>query len=218
MRALGALFVQSHASLRDLYEVSTPDVERLTDIIRTSAGVYGAHLMGGGFGGNVLALVAQDNVDSLIESVQAEYYEPQNRQGVSEGSVMISTPGDGLGSINVESVWREAIEDFNSSGPEVTRYQPSVNALLDAISPDEFREEVWPVIVAAGKGTRSLASGLAIPKPFAPVLGLPAILHVLQNIRTAFGHTRRPIVIVSPRTVTVTVPNSTSTSIAFVVV
>lgn len=200
MRALGALFVQSHASLRDLYEVSTPDVERLTEIIRTSAGVYGAHLMGGGFGGNVLALVAQENVDSLIESVQAKYYEPQNRQGVIEGSVMISTPGNGLASINVESVWREAIEDFNSSGPEVTSYRPSVNALLDAISPDEFREEVWPVIVAAGKGTRSLASGLAIPKPFAPVLGLPAILHVLQNIRTAFGHTRRPIVIVSPQT------------------
>lgn len=200
MRALGALFVQSHASLRDLYEVSTPDVERLTEIISTSAGVYGAHLMGGGFGGNVLALVTQENVDSLIERVQAEYYEPQNRQGVIEGSVMISTPGDGLASINVESVWREAIQNFNSSGPEVTGYRPSVNGLLDAISPDEFREEVWPVIVAAGKGTRSLASGLTIPKPFAPVLGLPAILHVLQNVRAAFGHTRRPLVIVSPQT------------------
>lgn len=200
MRALGALFADSHASLRDLYEVSTPDVERLTEIIRTSEGVYGAHLMGGGFGGNVLALVTQENVAPLIERVQAEYYEPQNRQGVAEGSVMISTPGDGLASINVESVWREAIEDFNSSEPEMTRYRPSVNVLLDTISPDEFREEVWPVIVAAGKGSRSLASGLAIPKPFAPVLGLPAILHVLQNIRTAFGHTRRPIVIVSPQT------------------
>jgi galactokinase/CTP:molybdopterin cytidylyltransferase MocA len=200
MRALGALFVHSHASLRDLYEVSTPDVENLTEIIRTSPGVYGAHLMGGGFGGNVLSLVSEENVDSLIENVQAGYYEPQDRQGVIEGSVMISTPGDGLASINVESVWREAIEDFNASGPEVTRYQPSVNELLDTISPDEFREEVWPVIVAAGKGTRSLASGLAIPKPFAPILGLPAILHVLQNLRAAFGHTRRPIVIVSPQT------------------
>ena len=200
MRLLGVLLDQSHASLRDLYEVSTPDVERLIEIIRTSPGVYGAHLMGGGFGGNVLALITHENVGSLIERVQAEYYEPQNRQGVSEGSVMISTPGDGLAPINVEFVWREAIEDFNASGPEATKYRAGVNALLDSISPDKLPEEVWPVIVAAGKGTRSLASGLALPKPLAAVLGTPAIVHVLQNVRTAFGPTRRPIVIVSPET------------------
>ena len=70
MRLLGALLNQSHASLRDLYEVSTPDVERLIEIIGTSPGVYGAHLMGGGFGGNVLALVLEENVESLIERVQ----------------------------------------------------------------------------------------------------------------------------------------------------
>ena len=200
MRLLGTLLDQSHASLRDLYEVSTPDVERLIEIIRTDPEVYGAHLMGGGFGGNVLALIPDENVESLIERVQAEYYEPQNRLGVSEGSVMISTPGDGLAPINVEFVWREAIEDFNAAGPEVTKYRAGVNALLDSISPEEFSEEVWPVIVAAGKGTRSLASGLAIPKPLAAVLGTPSILHVLRNVRIAFGLTRRPIVIVSPET------------------
>jgi bifunctional N-acetylglucosamine-1-phosphate-uridyltransferase/glucosamine-1-phosphate-acetyltransferase GlmU-like protein len=71
--------------------------------------------------------------------------------------------------------------------------------LLDSITPEEF-PEVWPVIVAAGKGTRSLASGLTIPKPCAVILGKPAILHVLENVRTAFGKTRPPIVIVSPET------------------
>jgi CTP:molybdopterin cytidylyltransferase MocA len=200
MRLLGALLDQSHASLRDLYQVSTPEVERLIGIIRESPGVYGAHLMGGGFGGNVLALVTQENVQSLIERVQAEYYEPQNRQGVVEGSVMISTPGEGLAPIDVELVWREAIEEFNASGPEATKYRAGVNALLDSISPQETPEPVWPVIVAAGKGTRSLASGLAIPKPLAPILGTPAILHVLQNVRLAFPQTRKPIVIVSPET------------------
>jgi len=200
MRLVGALLDQSHASLRDLYEVSTPHVERLIEIIRTSPGVYGAHLMGGGFGGNVLALITHENVESLVERVQEEYYEPQNRQGVGEGSVMISTPGDGLASINVDLVWREAIEGFNSSGPEAVKYRARVNEMLDGISPDELSEDLWPVIVAAGKGTRSLASGLAIPKPLAEVLGTPAILHVLRNIHTAFGQTRRPIVIVSPET------------------
>ena len=56
------------------------------------------------------------------------------------------------------------------------------------------------MIVAAGKGTRSVASGLAIPKPLAPILGTPAILQVLHNLRRAFGQTRKPIVIVSPET------------------
>ena len=200
MRLLGALLDQAHASLRDLYQVSTPEVERLIGIIRASPGVYGAHLMGGGFGGNVLALVTHENVQSVIERVQAGYYEPQNRQGVDEGSVMISTPGEGLAPIDVEIVWREAVEEFNAMGAEATKYLSGVNALLDSISPDETSEAVWPVIVAAGKGTRSLASGLATPKPLAPILGTPAILHVLHNVRIAFGQTRKPIVIVSPET------------------
>jgi galactokinase/CTP:molybdopterin cytidylyltransferase MocA len=200
MRLVGTLLDQSHASLRDLYAVSTPEVERLIEIIRTCPGVYGAHLRGGGFGGNVLALIPRENVESVIQRVQAEYYEPQNRQGVSEGSVMVSTPGEGLEPINFELVWREVIEGFNASGPEATKYRAGVNALLDTICPDNLPEEVWPVIVAAGKGTRSLASGLAIPKSLAAVLGTPAILHVLRNVRIAFGLTRRPIVIVSPET------------------
>lgn len=202
MRLLGTLLDQSHASLRDLYGVSTSEVERLIEIIRADPNVYGARLMGGGFGGNVLTLTHEDNVSTLIEAVQAKYYEPQNRQGVSEGSVMISTPGDGLASTVVESVWREALEQFNLLGQDATKYRVSVNALLDSISPDKLPEEVWPVIVAAGRGTRSRASGLPIPKPLASVLGTPAILHVLRNVRTAFGQTCRPIVIVSPETET----------------
>ena len=55
--ALGALLNESHASLRDLYAVSTPAVEatvrRLLD-----AGAAGARIVGGGFGGCVLALFA----------------------------------------------------------------------------------------------------------------------------------------------------------------
>jgi bifunctional N-acetylglucosamine-1-phosphate-uridyltransferase/glucosamine-1-phosphate-acetyltransferase GlmU-like protein len=39
-----------------------------------------------------------------------------------------------------------------------------------------------------------------MPKPLAPILGMPAILHVLHNVRMAFGETRKPIVIVSPET------------------
>jgi N-acetylgalactosamine kinase len=106
MRNLGLLINASHASLRELYGVSTPEVDRLIDLILAKPGpdwsvpakpaVYGARLMGAGFGGNVLALVREENVASLIARVQAHYYEPRGRNVVREGAVMISTPGDGL--------------------------------------------------------------------------------------------------------------------------
>ena len=52
----GALFVQSHASLRDEFEVSVPDIDKLVEIALAVQGVYGARLTGGGFGGSVVAL------------------------------------------------------------------------------------------------------------------------------------------------------------------
>jgi galactokinase len=51
----GRLLDASHASLRDDYEVSVPAVERAVESTR-AAGALGARLMGGGFGGSVLAL------------------------------------------------------------------------------------------------------------------------------------------------------------------
>jgi galactokinase len=53
--ALGALLNESHASLRDDYEVSVPEVERAVAVCM-DAGALGARIMGGGFGGSVLAL------------------------------------------------------------------------------------------------------------------------------------------------------------------
>jgi galactokinase len=52
---LGALLNASHASLRDDYEVSVPEVERARAVCM-DAGALGARIMGGGFGGSVLAL------------------------------------------------------------------------------------------------------------------------------------------------------------------
>lgn len=105
MRALGGLINESHESLRELYEVSTPEVERLIEIVRADPGTYGARLMGGGFGGNVLALMAAENAQALIERAQAEFYGPCGRDGLSEGSVMISTPGDGLAMFDPDGIF-----------------------------------------------------------------------------------------------------------------
>jgi galactokinase len=52
----GRLFAASHASLRNDYEVSVPEVDTLVEIASRVRGAYGARLTGGGFGGSVVAL------------------------------------------------------------------------------------------------------------------------------------------------------------------
>jgi galactokinase len=59
MVELGRLLDASHASLRDCYEVSTPAVEEAVRRCKL-AGALGARIMGGGFGGNVIALLPPD--------------------------------------------------------------------------------------------------------------------------------------------------------------
>jgi galactokinase len=56
LATLGTLLNESHASLRDLYDVSTPGVEATVERLR-SAGAVGARMIGGGFGGHVLGLL-----------------------------------------------------------------------------------------------------------------------------------------------------------------
>ena len=55
-REFGALMNASHDSLRDDYEVSTPELDELVEALRAQAGVYGARLTGAGFGGACVAL------------------------------------------------------------------------------------------------------------------------------------------------------------------
>lgn len=99
MRKIGELINQTHASLRDLYGVSTPQVEQLIELLRADSLVYGARLMGGGFGGNVLALTTAEHAAPLVDRVQQEFYASQNRDSMSEGAVMISTLGEGLSQV-----------------------------------------------------------------------------------------------------------------------
>jgi len=54
--ALGVLMNQSHASLRDDFEVSIPEIDRLVEDTLKKPGVLGARLTGGGFGGSIVAL------------------------------------------------------------------------------------------------------------------------------------------------------------------
>jgi galactokinase len=58
--ALGALFLASHASMRDDFAVSLPELDALVEIAAADPAVYGARLTGGGFGGAVVAAARAD--------------------------------------------------------------------------------------------------------------------------------------------------------------
>ena len=70
---VGALIDASHASLRDDYEVSVPEIDALVAIAHRVEGVLGARLMGGGFGGSTLTLLRRDALPDFVARVEAEY-------------------------------------------------------------------------------------------------------------------------------------------------
>ncbi len=57
LAAFGTLMKESHASMRDDYAISTPEIDALVEAALACGGVYGARLTGGGFGGCTVALV-----------------------------------------------------------------------------------------------------------------------------------------------------------------
>jgi galactokinase len=61
---VGQLMTQSHASLRDDFDVSTPVLDELVDQLVALPGVFGARLTGAGFGGCVVALCERGAVDN----------------------------------------------------------------------------------------------------------------------------------------------------------
>ena len=67
-----------HASLRDLYEVSIPELDTLVNIARDLPGCYGARLTGAGFGGCTVNLVEETQASAFIDVLQREY---QRRTG-----------------------------------------------------------------------------------------------------------------------------------------
>lgn len=60
-KALGTILNESHASIRDNIRASTPEIDNMVNEIQNTAGVLGARLMGGGFGGMILALVEEED-------------------------------------------------------------------------------------------------------------------------------------------------------------
>ena len=76
----GRLMADSHASLRDLYEVSCPELDAIVDLAVAQAGCHGARLTGAGFGGCAIALVDVGAVDAVVRAVAAGYREQSGRE------------------------------------------------------------------------------------------------------------------------------------------
>ena len=71
--AVGRLFAESHASLRDLFEVSSPELDAMVEIASAVPGVVAARMTGAGFGGCTVNLVRPDAVEALRAAVGSEY-------------------------------------------------------------------------------------------------------------------------------------------------
>ncbi|RPD49446.1 galactokinase [Hymenobacter sediminis] len=73
LAAFGREMYASHAGLRDLYEVSCPELDVLVAAAQQAPGVFGARMMGGGFGGCTINLVAPNQVEAFIAHQTAAY-------------------------------------------------------------------------------------------------------------------------------------------------
>jgi len=90
LERLGRLLSASHASLRDDFEVSVPHLD-VAQSTAEQAGALGARLMGGGFGGSVLALVPSVARAAVESSLRAAFHE----RGWSEPGVFSARPAAG---------------------------------------------------------------------------------------------------------------------------
>jgi galactokinase len=70
---MGQLMYASHASLRDDYEVSAPELDLLVEIAHGHPGILGARMTGGGFGGSTVNFVEPSSVEDFEQTVRRVY-------------------------------------------------------------------------------------------------------------------------------------------------
>jgi len=73
LEKLGKLISDSHASLRDDFEVSCDEVDQLVEIADECTDVPGSRILGAGFGGCVLSLVGLDNIEEVAGKITQKY-------------------------------------------------------------------------------------------------------------------------------------------------
>ena len=90
VRAVGPLLTASHASMRDDFEITVPQVDTAVEAA-LAAGAHGARMTGGGFGGCVVALVDTGDVDPVTRAVERAY----DRAGFAAPTAFVARACDG---------------------------------------------------------------------------------------------------------------------------
>lgn len=79
LESFGRRMYETHEGLRDLYEVSCEELDYLVDRVKDRPEVIGSRMMGGGFGGCTINLIASDSVDRIVEETSKAYKKDHDR-------------------------------------------------------------------------------------------------------------------------------------------
>jgi galactokinase len=88
---IGPILTASHASLRDDFEISVPELDAAVDAA-LRAGALGARMTGGGFGGSAIALVRAETTDDVQRAVESEF----DRRGFRVPQIVSPAPSAGV--------------------------------------------------------------------------------------------------------------------------
>ena len=93
LATLGMLMAQSHASMRDDFEITVPPVDALVVMLQKAIGTQGgARMTGGGFGGACVAVMPSAMVADVQAAIAAEYRTPEGNATI----IMVERPGPGV--------------------------------------------------------------------------------------------------------------------------
>ncbi len=94
LKRMGELMAESHASMRDDFEITVPQIDTPVEIVKAAIGDKGGvRMTGGGFGGCVVALIPEDLVDTVQQAVANEY---EAKTGIKE-TFYVCKPSQGAG-------------------------------------------------------------------------------------------------------------------------
>ena len=99
LSAVGKLMRESHRSLRDLYEVSSKELDVMLDAAEDLPGFYGGRMTGGGFGGCTVNLVQSNHAAKFRDEIAGRY---QAATGTSP-EIYICSPADGAHQVTPEA-------------------------------------------------------------------------------------------------------------------
>jgi galactokinase len=94
LERLGVLMAQSHASMRDDFQITVPAIDRLVEIVQQAIGTAGgARMTGGGFGGCVVAVLPESKVEIARAAIEAQYRAPSGEAA----SIWVCHASEGAG-------------------------------------------------------------------------------------------------------------------------